>query len=309
MKKIIIFSILFFLVFTGPVFALTIFSPVIELSIDPGSTQKGLLKIYNETSEDLVLSSSVESYNPEAKSPNDLSLKSSDFLNWFKVGQSNIVLKSSQAILVPFEVSVPVEAKPGGYYAAIFWGDNSQNVKNPGAVSMASQVGTLVFLKINGELKESGEVTDFYPDKNQKIYFGLPQKFSFKFKNQGDIHLKPTGVIAIQNWQGKKQEYKVSDGKLMVLPGLTRQFEINISNNKKNNLFTQAQAELNLLNFGPTHVTLTLDYGENQPQKIIQEISFNFIPINLIILILLALVIVFIFLIINSKINRLKKKN
>ena len=58
MKKVIFIFLIFlfsFLLFSSLALATTIFSPLLELEVEPGQSQRGVVKVYNETDNDLYL--------------------------------------------------------------------------------------------------------------------------------------------------------------------------------------------------------------------------------------------------------------
>ncbi len=324
MKKIIFF-LLFFLLAAGsfalPVKATTIISPLLEVSVDPGQKQGGLVKVFNETSDVLELVSSIEPFSTTdivgtpAYLPSDTK---NDFLYWFELSQTSITLKPHQVAIIPFTVSVPANAVPGGYYAAIFWQTVSPtNSKVP--VNISSKVGTLIFLTVSGELKEAGGLTEFSPMPKNNYFFSLPVNFLVQFSNTGNIHLNPAGTIELKNWLGNKEILPVNGAKRYVLPSSSRRFEVSWGNesaggNIWQNFWFEVKQELSHFAFGRYTATLSLNYGASlpagqagQPQQITRQISFWLIPWRLIVVVLLAFIILAILLKINSKIKRLKK--
>lgn len=316
MKKIIFLFLLIFLVgfFVLPAKATTIISPLLELSVDPGQKQSGLVKVFNETSDTLELVASIEPFATAdiAGTPGYLPLDTkNDFLHWFELSQTSITLKPHQVAIVPFTVSAPSSAVPGGYYAVIFWRTvSSTNDKIP--VNINSKVGTLVFLKVNGDIKESGEVTEFGPQPKSDYYFSLPINFLVQFLNSGNIHLNPVGKIEITNWLGQKEILSVNTAKRYVLPQSSRRFEMVWGNPAQGNFFQNFWFELvqecNHLAFGKYSATLSLTYGANQSRPITKEISFWLIPWRLITALIVVIIILLIWFKINAKINKFKKQ-
>lgn len=317
MKKIVIFISIFFpLFFISPARATTIFSPLVEMEVSPGQKQSGVVKVYNETSDNLYLTASVESFKAKDESgqPLYLSLEEKDsFLNWFSLSQKAIVLKPAQVILVPFTVSVPKEATPGGYYAVIFWQTSPPEAGEGAAVGIAGKVGTLVLLKVKGEILEQGEILEFTPQPPKNYFFKLPINFLIRFKNIGNIHLKPVGEIKLKNWFGQIQTLPVNNPPRNVLPASVRRFEVIWGQNLTGDWFQQflpiLQQELKYFTLGPYRAILTLNYGSEQEQTVSKEISFWFIPYHLIITVLLAIFVLIILRKINKKINQLKRRD
>ena len=111
--------------------AITIFSPVLEMDGNPGEVVKGVVKVYNETTQDLYLTSTVEGFDTTGESgkPHFISPEEAgDYLKWFKLAEESIVLKPQQIGIIPFTITIPAAATPRGYYAAIFWQDRKSVV-------------------------------------------------------------------------------------------------------------------------------------------------------------------------------------
>ena len=293
----------------APAQAITIFSPVLEMSAKPGQTQKGLLKLYNETGSDLVLTANLQTFSAD----HDGQLKffpltaQDNFLRWFVLSQDNILIKAKQAMMIPFAVSVPASAVPGGYNAVIFWSEKKDPANNQSTVNISSQVGTLIFFKVAGDFKESGEITDFFVSPVKKIFFGWPDKFLVQFENNGNIYLKPQAKIIIKNWFGQEKSLAAANGEMIVLPQTNRRFETSLRSSSQQNFFEKAIEESKFLALGPCQATLNFDFGENNKQHLTRQIDLFIIPIHLLIVLFgfgLGLMVLFK---INYHVNKIKK--
>jgi len=311
---------LFFLIFSfivcgQSVLATTVFSPIIELEVEPGQKQSGVVKVYNETEQDLYLLASIESFKArdEDGQPEYIAPEQKDiFLKWFILAQDDVTLKPSQAIIIPFIVDVPKDATPGGYYAVIFWKDQRGPSDKNNAINISSKVGTLILLKVKGALNEQGELTDFKTQPEQKYFFKLPISFLVRFQNNGNIHLKPSGEIKLRNlWFGQQNILEVNEAQRNVLPSSARKFEIywgqTFSGGWFNQFWSNLDQEVRNFTVGPYLATLELEYGSDKMQKINQEITFWLIPYHLIILLALIIVVLVILFKVNKKIKRIKQ--
>lgn len=317
-KKIYLGLILFFASFFVGHFALatTIFSPLLELEANPGESLQGVVKVYNETKDNLLLVSSIEPFTAgdEAGRPVYLPAEAQDYyLDWFELSQEDILLKPGQVAIVPFTVTIPDQATPGGYYAVIFWGNVPEQAANKPAVGVNSKVGTLIFLKVKGLLTEQG-TTEFFIKENKNLFFRLPVHFVVRFINQGNIHLKPIGKIELTNWFGKKEIIEINPTKRNVLPDSARQFELiwgssAATGNILERSWNQAREEFNHLSFGKYKASLYLKYGIDNEQEFNQEIEFWVIPVHLFSFLIIIIIIFIVFLKINSKVKRLKNSN
>lgn len=300
--------------FVLPVEAMTVFSPIIELEAKPGESVRGLVKLFNESTDDLVLTSSIEAFaaGDETGQPVYLPPEARhDFLNWFSLDESAVVLTPRQVALVPFTVKVPFDAVPGGYYGVIFWQTEATD-DGLAPIAINSRVGTLVFLKVQGAVQEQGEILTFEVKNQNNIFFELPVDFQIRFANQGNIHLSPNGTIKLQNLIGQKHYLSINSEKRNVLPQSIRLFEVvwGSSGNNHNlisNFLSKLSQEFKYLALGPHTATLELTYGFDQPQNAVRSVSFWVWPWRLMITAVAALLLIIFLIRLNGKVNHLKR--
>lgn len=123
---------------------------------------------------------------------------------------SEFSLDFGDRITIPVKVSIPLDAEPRGYYGALIVSNEPEVLGSDpstgaeGKARIVSRIGSLFLLRINGEGKESGNLEDFKvigPDKT--FYENRPSGFEIAFKNTGNVHLVPHGLITIRNIVGK----------------------------------------------------------------------------------------------------------
>jgi len=119
-------------------------------------------------------------------------------------------LEPGEKIVIPVTVTIPLDAEPQGYYGALIVSNepeiiNNDNVKDTeGQARLISRIGSLFFLRINGEGKEGGNIENFKVIGPAKpFYESRPSGFEISFKNTGNVHLVPHGKIVIKNILGK----------------------------------------------------------------------------------------------------------
>lgn len=292
--------------------ALTVISPIIELRVEAGQSERGVVKIYNETDQPLALTASVEPFTAQGEdnSPRYLPLDlSSDYVNWFKLADDSLVLQPRQALVVPFTVSVPANTASGGYYAVIFWRTNGSNPGSEPAVGVASKVGTIVLLTVSGSVIEQGAVNSFSVEPSQATFFELPITFAVRFENTGNIYLKPHGTITLTN-RLRTITLPVNSEQKLILPGASRRFDVVWGQASQAGLIQrfwgQTVQEFQMLAGGFYQATLELNYGEPPPQLVKQQLTFWFIPYHLIISGFAVLSLLLIAVTINRRVKTLK---
>jgi len=316
MKRLFFFLATLFFVFSAQsAGATTVFSPVIELTVDAGTSQPGVVKVYNETDQDLSLTASVEKFVASGEAgaaAYPAAGQEEAYLGWFNLTQNKLTLKPKQVAIVPFTVTVPKEALPGGYYAAIFWQSGPAQNPTETAVSVNSKVGTLVLLRVNGSVTETGEILDFQTQETKKYFFDFPLNFVTRFENTGNIHLKPTGEIKITGFFGRTATIAVNPDQRNVLPQSIRRFEVIWSpaggHNGFRGFWSTLISELKNPVFGKCTATLNLTYGQENQQTATKQFDFWLIPYHLIIFELAAILIIIILFCINRKIRKIQNR-
>ena len=216
--------------FTGK--GLTISPPSRELTIKPGESVTETVKITNPTADLLEVfpaamdfkakddSGEPAFYVPDKDNPGKYALSS-----WVTFPQGKIALASQQVVNFTYTITVPADAEPGGHYGAVFFANEPPKTDAPASseVSITSMVGSLVLIRVPGNIKDGAQLLEF--DSAKGLYTSSPISFTFRIANQGNVHFRPRGEIIIKNWQGKYVEsvpVNVQQGN--VLPDSSRSF-------------------------------------------------------------------------------------
>ena len=198
---------------------ITISPPKFEFEIEPGNAVVGEIKIVNDEDRELTLVTNVQDFiaggetgNPQFINPeeNDESISLG---KWVQVLESEIIIEPRSKKTVQFTITVPENAEPGGHYGTIFFAPPAGG----GQLSVVQRIGSLVLVRVKGEIKEAGALetygsytlaqnTNFKDAVEKKFYENTPVKFAIRYRNDGNVHLKPQGKIEIFNTFGKQLE-------------------------------------------------------------------------------------------------------
>lgn len=279
----------------------TLSPPIKDMTINPGETRSEKIKLTNPTN------SLVEFYplamnfrsKGEGGEPDfyPASVESARFslANWIKFSSAKVVLTSEQEVEWEYQIAVPENAEPGGYYGVVFFASEPPKPdKEVTQVALATMIGCLHLVRVPGDITEKGVLKEF---STQRFYFKPPVNFIIRISNLGNIHFKPQGEISIKNWRGKKvEELKINKIEGNILPNSTRRFEEKWSPVYK--YFFE-------MPIGRFTGNLNATYGEKQ-QDIQGKVVFWIIPWWFIIL--LATILVLIIVLVWRKIRRIKKR-
>lgn len=284
--------------------AATISPPYFDYSINPGDTILDVIKIYNENTQNpLTIYPVVQNFTykegteegtpafyPAAEDPTGTALA-----KWITVDTKPIVVGPGQRANLPFSLSVPQNAQPGGHFGAILLSTTPPAAEG-GTVGITSQIASLILVRVSGDVKDLARVAEF-GFKEQKLWYNyLPVDFFVRFENDGNTHLRPAGNLFIKNWYGRQvAAIKVNEGFGSVLPKSIRRFEFgwkNVPNPPgKGDLMTELKKEWNNFALGKYTATLVLNYGASN-QLLSEERVFYVWPWRLLTILGAAVIIV-----------------
>lgn len=96
---------------------------------------------------------------------------------------------------VPFVINVPIDATPGGHYAAIFAREIRKTPEGQTVVGVASRVGTLVLVSVPGPVTKGAEIISF---TSPKFIWKGPVDFILKIKNNGTVHYDSQAKVELK---------------------------------------------------------------------------------------------------------------
>ncbi len=256
-----------FILAASPAEALTVSPVKAELSADPGQKVTGELTLLNEQNETITFYSSFENFEPQGESGTPNFVPGQEGLaTWIKAA-SSITLKPQEKEVIPFSIDVPANAEPGGHFAAIFWSANPPATQATDQVAVGAKIGTLVLLKVSGDIKEGGAILDFSSQDKKTWFTALPVTFVYRFQNGGGDRVKPLGAVTIKNvFGGTSAVINANPSEGNVLPASTRKFTLEWVGNGKpvgdgTGFFAMAKAQWDNFALGSYAAVLHLNYG------------------------------------------------
>ncbi len=265
---------------------LQISPPRVELNAVKGGKYNIDLKVTNITASDLSYTSSIVDFNSsdrEDGSPNlveDSTLSSTASIRTWVSNTPEFTLEARQSTTLRIEVSVPKNAEPGGHYGALLFSGKAPDIDTTG-VGLSASAGTLILVRVEGDIKETADLASFFSakDGSQTSFFeNGPIGFVTRIKNDGNVHIKPTGNIELRDMFGNLvATMAVNEGSSNVLPNSIRKFESNYDG---------------VWMFGRYTANLAIGYGTTG-QAITKTISFWVIPYKIIAAVLLVIITAF----------------
>jgi hypothetical protein len=268
---------------------LEISPPIKELDVNPGQSLEFPVQLRNITRQELLVKSQVDNFRAkdESGTPGIIFNQTGDspysLKGWVDdIPQFSIPAQTSRGVTV--RINVPRNAEPGGHYGVVRF-IVEPNVTGGQSVAVGNSVGTLVFLRVSGAVKESLDVEQFavgQAGRLKSLFSSGPFAFTVRLKNNGNVHLKPTGYIDVFGTGGKRAATLAINNNPVrsVLPDSIRRFDETLGDDsgEPKLRFGRYRADLNLI-FG----------ANNQPVK--ASLHFWVIPFKQLALVLLALVV------------------
>ena len=103
--------------------ALTITPVRFEISGNPGDTLRGEILLINETDTAETYYSTFSNFEAQGESGSPAFVEPKEGLGtWIGTELDSVFLAPRQQKIIPFTITVPKDAEPGGHFAVIFWG-------------------------------------------------------------------------------------------------------------------------------------------------------------------------------------------
>lgn len=187
-----------------------------EIFVNPGETVTKYITITNRIDKNVKFKLTTEDMTGTDDPQSPIKLMGDErgpysLKDLIKPEISEFSLDLGERIVVPVTISVPMDAEPRGFYGALIVSNEpevlgaEQSKETEGKARLVSRIGSLFLLRINGEGKESGSLQDFkIIGPSKAFYEKRPEGFEILFKNDGNVHLVPHGMVTIKNILGKE---------------------------------------------------------------------------------------------------------
>lgn len=184
--------------------------------------------------------------------------------HWVIVSPAPITMKAGETRQIAFSIRVPADATPGAHFGGVFLSADAPKLASSGA-GIGISVGTIIDLKIAGDVIEDAQLREFSTDK---LVYGAPSVvFSAKVSNHGNVLVRPHGLVEISDMFGKKVgTLNVNDNAAPVFPGTDRSYTANW--------------DADGFAFGRYQAVVSLVYGDEARKTISGATSFWVLPLK-----------------------------
>jgi len=224
-----------------------------------------------------------------------------DLGTWMDAGESVTILPN-ESKTIPLLIRIPDDAYPGGHFAVVFFGNNTSD--NNSQVTVGAKTGVLILLSVNGNVLEAGGLISFNTKDNKLLFNSLPVSMEYRWKNDGNDRVKPSGEITIRNlFYIPVAHINANSVSGNILPHSTRLFNVDwvkssiIKDNNNNKSWLSSywdRVYYQWKNFalGPYMATIDLAYGSMDNHSV-KKIFFFVLPWQLMIIIFIILLFTF----------------
>lgn len=200
-----------------------------ELRAAPGQVVQATVRVRNSSTQPMPIATAFEDFilDEDGSTPLPINEEVSNrwgMADWVTISPANQILPANQSAIVNVVINVPQDALAGGHYGMVLHQPSQQeSLEQPAKSSINQQVGTLIYLMVEGDINEEAFVRDFsLPFFTE---YG-PVPYSFMVENVSDIHIHPQIGIEIYNMFGQKVD-TISVETKNVFPFTPRTFDGN----------------------------------------------------------------------------------
>ena len=182
--------------------------------LEPGTTQEVTVQVTNTASHLRSIRIGVDTFRVDPGTGSAIFGTEGVAKDWITFSDKYITLDAFETKEVVFTARIPRDAVSKAHYVGLF----AQEKPGPGQVGVSARVGSLLFLHVAGQVKESVVVEDF--SVSAEPLLDTPLEARVQIRNTGDIHIVPQGEIRIINNRDTViQTLRVNPEKKVVYPG------------------------------------------------------------------------------------------
>ena len=257
--------------------SITVSPQSLDTAVNPGQSTTHIFRLTNNGEQSLELESTPKNFVPRGNE-GAISIEEEDtpysLAKWLSVEPSGPVkIEAKQTTDFKVTINVPGNADPGGHFGSVVF-RTLPSTQEGTAASISQEVAPVILVRVPGDAKEQVSISSFRTP-NTSLSSDTAIEFETIVKNEGNVHVKPTGTIAITNTFGK-QVSSVEIESNNVIPGAER---------KMDGVWEDPGFRI-----GRYTARLTMVYG-NENRIITAQTSFIIFPVKQVVPILMVLAI------------------
>lgn len=204
---------------------LTIAPAITKPEISSGEVYNDSLKVINDGSVDYTFrvysapfSVKDEVYDPDFVTINERTRA----FEWVTFSQETYSIAVGEQIEVPYTITAPENAPPGGHYAVIFVETDPQ----PGSqIARKKRVGNLLYATVDGDIQEAGNLEGI---TLPLLHHTPPVVADIRLRNTGNVHFDASAQTIYKGLFGR--QYLAYNQEAIIMPGTTRRISMTWEN-------------------------------------------------------------------------------
>lgn len=151
--------------------------------------------------------------------------KSVSVTRWIKFSRGVLELSPGDEKVIPLEISVNMNAKPGKYYGAIVFSPGSNRYEAEEKINTGSLSRLTINIEVQEDVVEKMNIVNYKAVKN--TFINPPVILETELKNSGTNSQVPTGAVYIQNRKGiEVKKIIFNEENASIAAGETKTFQI-----------------------------------------------------------------------------------
>lgn len=185
---------------------ISISPPVFELSANPGEQITNSIRVSNLSDDAQTIFVDKRNFTALGEEGAvDLTEDDTPYslASWIAVDRDGVTIPAQESEVFDFTISVPANAEPGGHFGSIvFKTEPGELPEGEAGAAVGQEVGALLLVRIAGDIDEQAGVASF--DVAGGLHEKGPITFETRIENTGNVHVKPRGMITINNMFGRE---------------------------------------------------------------------------------------------------------
>lgn len=149
--------------------------------------------------------------------------------SWMRLPTERMILPAGATEAISIVIENKESLSPGGHYGAVAF-----QLENPfgerlseSLVAVRSSFASLFFVKKTGGEVARLEYADIQNIGRDRL--GVPEKISLRFRNSGNIHLVPRGIVTVRDMRGRTvREGIINEDSGRILPESYRTYGVSL---------------------------------------------------------------------------------
>ena len=153
--------------------------------------------------------------------------------SWITLPYDRITVASQESVSIEAKIRVPQNASPGGRYFAVYFEHGSLTPQSGNeedkSVAITHRVASLTYLTVAGPVEETALLKEL---KTPAFLEYGPIEVKTSITNQGNLHIRPQGILTLTNMLGKVIDQQQLEEK-NIFPDVSRTFENTLGQDKR----------------------------------------------------------------------------